>query len=255
MKGNTMAVSFKNFPDQRRRNALRLGGASVLSLLAPAAAMAAALAPITTPKVVATGLDPLHHVILQNEYMRVMRVMIRPGQSTEFHDQRLDYVNTILKGSMSRIDLLDGSKPSAVYMGGNTIRFGDHRVHPIVDEVTNTGSTIIEQIAFEIIRTSPGNFGPADRSGAKQFKLVLDKPMVRGWRLTLEPGEFTDRYVQSGPGLRVIIRGQRVIDSPPDGVGHETKVDAGDAMFTTAANRIVTNGSDGPLELIEYELL
>ena len=239
-----------NAVNQQRRTALRAASASLLCLLAPSAALAAA-----GPKVVPTGLDPLHHVILQNDYMRVMRVMIRPGQSTDFHDQRLDYVNTILKGSMSRIDLLDGTKPSQVYMGTNTIRFGDHRVHPIIDEVTNTGSAIIEQIAFEIIHTSPGQFGPSDRSGAKSFELVLDKPMVRGWRLKLEPGEFTDRYVQSGPGLRVIIRGERVIDSPPDGIGHETKVSAGDAMFTTAANRVVTNGSNDTLELIEYELL
>ncbi len=53
----------------------------------------------TQEPVVATNLEPLHHIILENKYVTVMRVLIQPGQSTQFHEQHLDYVNTHIQGS------------------------------------------------------------------------------------------------------------------------------------------------------------
>jgi hydroxyacyl-ACP dehydratase HTD2-like protein with hotdog domain len=58
--------------------------------------------------VVATDLEPLHHVILENKYVTVMRVLIQPGQSTLFHEQHLDYVNTHIAGSSVKIEYQAG---------------------------------------------------------------------------------------------------------------------------------------------------
>ncbi|WAT02137.1 hypothetical protein [Rouxiella chamberiensis] len=56
-----------------------LTGAALMTLATTSSAFAA-------EKVVATNLEPDHHVILENQYVTVMRVMIRPGQSTLFHE-------------------------------------------------------------------------------------------------------------------------------------------------------------------------
>jgi len=226
-----------------------------VALVASATLVAGSGLAIAAPKVVATAHDPLHHVIHEDQYIRLMRVMIPPGKATEFHEQHLDYVNTILQGSHVRIDKIGIPEAENVEMKTNTIRFGAHQGHSYVDKVTNVDTVVNEQVAFEIKTGTKGNFGPADRTKNPAFVLALDKPRVRGWHVVLAPGETTGQYTQSGPGVRVIVTGERMIVTPPNDIGHDVILHPKDGEVTEPGTRTITNGGDTPLEFYEYELL
>lgn len=258
--------------DRERRGALFTGASAALLAFAPLVARAADT-PTSTSNAGAVSAgttaasepdddlivpiydEPGHHVVMQNGEMRVMRVMIRPGTSTLWHAQNLTFVNTIISGSHTVIARKGEGPGKHVEMVTGSVRFGDYQRSPIVDKVSNVGTSLIHQIAFEITALAPGHYGPSDRSQVSNFSVVLDQARVRGWRLKLAPGEITQSYRQDGPGIRVVLSGARLIEKSPGELGQQVSLRHGDAMFTTPGLRTITNASEEPLELMEYELL
>lgn len=206
-------------------------------------------------KVVATNLEPDHHVILENQYLTVMRVMIPPGQSTMFHEQHLDYVNTHIDGSP--VQATYPNKPAKNFeMKSGNVKFGNHQGHSEVDKITNTGTTLNMQIAFEIKQPGPIGFGLSSRPAIPAFQQVLDAKSVNGWKVTLQPGESTHPYSQKGPGVRVFFNEGRVLEAIPGRPNRDKElwVHKGDALLTTAGEVELINGGDTPLIFNDYEL-
>ncbi|MBS0895050.1 hypothetical protein JK211_13600 [Tatumella sp. JGM130] len=206
-------------------------------------------------KVVPTHLEPLHHVILENQYLTVMRVMIPPGVSTLFHQQHLDYVNTHIDGSPVTIAYPDKPPVSSVMASGN-VKFGAHQGKQDIDKVTNTGQTVNQQVAFEIRQHGPLHFAEARRPALPQFSQVLDKPTVRGWKVTLQPGESTTPYRQHGPGVRVFFTEGHVLISEPGKPNNDREllVHKGDAFLTYPGETGITDGGDSTMIFNDYEL-
>lgn len=230
----------------------------VLSVLCATGLFALAASPAVSAaeKVVATNLEPLHHVILENQYVTVMRVMIRPGQSTLFHEQHLDYVNTHIDGSLVRSAYPDKPAKDSEMKSGN-VKFGAHQDKSETDKVTNTGTTLNHQVAFEIKQHGPQNFGGASRPTNAAFQQVLDQKTVKGWKVTLQPGESTTLYTQHGPGVRVFFTEGRLLTSIPGQPNRNKEVwlHRGDAVLTQPGEVELTNGGETPLIFNDYELL
>ena len=226
---------------------------SLLSLIV--AMLAAPSASQAAEKVVPTNLEPLHHVILENQYVTVMRVMIPPGVSTLFHEQHLDYVNTHIDGSPVTISYPDKPSVNTVMASGN-VKFGAHQGKSETDKVTNTGQTVNQQVAFEIRQHGPLHFPEARRPDLPVFHEVLDKPTVRGWKVTLQPGESTTTYQQNGPGVRVFFTEGRVLISEPDKPNRTRQlwVHKGDAFLTSPGKVEIIDGGDTPMIFNDYEL-
>jgi hypothetical protein len=206
-------------------------------------------------EIVATNLEPYHHVILENKYVTVMRVMIPAGKTTLFHEQHLDYVNTHIDGSTVKISYLDKPAADSEMKSGN-VKFGAHQDVHEVDKVQNTSSHLNMHVAFEIKKIGPQHFGNTSRPDTLVFQNVLDKKTVRGWKVTLQAGETT-AYTQYGPGVRVFFTEGRLLVNIPGKINRnrEIWVHKGDAMLTTGGRVELTNGGDTPLVFNDYELL
>ncbi|MDR3432757.1 MAG: hypothetical protein P4L95_12780 [Rouxiella aceris] len=207
-------------------------------------------------EVVATNLEPYHHVILENKYVTVMRVMIPAGKTTLFHEQHLDYVNTHIDGSTVEISYLDKPTADSEMKSGN-VKFGAHQDVHEVDKVKNTSSHLNMHVGFEIKKIGPQHFGNTSRPDTSAFQNVLDKKTVRGWKVTLQAGETTTAYTQYGPGVRVFFTEGRLLVNIPGKINRnkEIWVHKGDAMLTNAGRIELTNGGDMPLVFNDYELL
>lgn len=229
-----------------------------LSALLTAGSLALCAIPASqaAEQVVATNLEPLHHVILENQYVTVMRVMLRPGQSTLFHEQHLDYVNTHVNGSLVHISYPDKPAKDTEMKSGN-VKFGAHQGKSETDKVTNSGTTLNHQVSFEIKQAGPLHFGGATRPDIPQFQPVLDQKTVKGWKVTLQPGESTTLYTQHGPGVRVFFSEGRLLASVPGQPNRnkEIWIHRGDAMLTQPGKIELTNGGETPLVFNDYELL
>ena len=232
-----------------------LGGLCVLTLVIfHGGNVQAATHKPDSSEIVETAQDTYHHVIFENEDIRLMRVIIPPHGKTRWHRQSLDYVNTPIVGTTIHTDSL--SEPSK----DGTMKAGEVRYLPYsqksdVDQVINTGDTVNSQVTFEIKRKGVGHFGPADRANSQAFRMILDKPVVRGWHVHLEPGQSTGDYTQSGPGVRVFLIGGRLMTREKGAVAFsEQHLNQADAQVLAKGTFEVINGGMEPLDYNEYEL-
>jgi hypothetical protein len=199
--------------------------------------------------------EPRHHLLLQNEFVRIVRVVIPPGESTMWHEHNFDYGVLFVNGTKVHVDTT--ANPQGV--DGNTVTksftytpyAGKHFVHRVHD----TEATINHQLAFEIIPPLPIGFAVSDRTAAPQYKLEMDNDRIRVWRLQLAPGDEAGLITQKAPGIRFVLSGDRLIETHADGKVNEINLRSGEfAWLPGAASRSLTNVGAAPLELLEIEL-
>ena len=210
---------------------------------------------VAAPAAVAASDEPHHHVIYDDTDLRIMRVMIPPGTATGWHKHAHDFVVTVLRGSQTRTETEGEAEAAIGEMVTDAVTFGAYGEKAIVHRIANTSTWLNHQLTFEILTRQPMGYGPADRGGVPDFVPLLQNARLKAWRLKLAPGAVAAPVVQSGPGVRVILAGDRIIDTPPHGTATETDIRAGDAAYLAPATRSVANAGNGPLDLIEFELL
>jgi hypothetical protein len=197
-----------------------------------------------------------HHVLFQNEFVRIFRVVIAPGDATLWHEHNFDFGVVFVNGSKVRADL--PTEPHGTEATLATKRFiffpydGKHFVH----RVNNIDPTAINhQLAFELISPRPIGFGVSDRSAAPEYKLEVDNDRIRMWRLQLASGQTAAAITQKAPGIRFILSGDRFIEAHSEGPTNEISTTPGDYTWLPgAASRSIANVGATPLELIEIEL-
>jgi quercetin dioxygenase-like cupin family protein len=199
--------------------------------------------------------EPYHHVVLQNEYVRVLRVLIPPGKSTLWHEHNFDYVVLAVNGTKVQVEVPTSPQATAGTMVTKSLTFTNYAGKHFVHRVANTDTVVNHQLDFEIIPPSPGGFGVSDRSGVPQYKMEIDNDRIRAWRIQLAPGEIADLITQKAPGVRFVLSGDRVVETDADGQVKEIAVKSGDfAWLPSGASRSLTNAAASPLELVEVEL-
>jgi hypothetical protein len=200
--------------------------------------------------------EPRHHVLLQNEFVRIVRVVIPPGESTLYHEHNFDYGVLFVNGTKVHVDTVAAPQGN----DGNTVTnafiymtyAGKHFVHRVHN--TDAGA-INHQLAFEIIPPNPVGFALSDRSAAPQYKMEMDNERIRVWRLQLAPGAIAAQVTQKAPGIRFVLSGERIIETRSDGHVKEISTKPGDfAWLPGAASRSISNGGATQLELLEIEL-
>lgn len=199
--------------------------------------------------------EPHHHLVFQNDLVRVLRVLIPPGESTLWHEHNFDYIVLTLHGSKVRIEVAKDPQATVGTMETKSLRFVKYAGQHFVHRVANTDTVLNHQIDFEIIPPSPGGFGLSDRSAAVQHKMELDNDRIRAWRIQLAPGEIANTIMQKAPGLRFVLSGDRILETNAEGQVMEITVRAGDfAWLPGGTSRSLTNAGSSSLELVEVEL-
>lgn len=94
--------------------------------------------------------EPHHHVVLQNQYVRVLDVLFRPGDPSLFHTHSNDNVSVALSGDYTKSQTLGGewSEPAQVIHGA--VAF--HKAHgqPYTHRVGSAGEKPFHVIDVEI---------------------------------------------------------------------------------------------------------
>jgi quercetin dioxygenase-like cupin family protein len=199
--------------------------------------------------------EPRHHVVFQNDLVRVLRVLIPPGDSTLWHEHNFDIFVLALYGSKIRVEVAKDPNATEGRMESKSLRFVKYAGQHFVHRVANTDTVVNHQVDFEIIPPSPSGFSVSDRSAAPHYKMEIDNDRIRAWRIGLEPGEIASTIVQKAPGLRFVLSGDRVLETNAQGQVNEIGVRPGDfAWLPGGASRSLSNAGAASLELIEVEL-
>jgi quercetin dioxygenase-like cupin family protein len=193
--------------------------------------------------------EPLHTMMLKNDYVEVMRVIIAPGQSSMLHTHSHDRLAINLSESTVREDV-PGRKlsPMLVTHAGDIlapVRASQSFTH----RVKNAGNTIFEVVDIELLKRPDG---PAAESIATP---AAENTGFRAYKWNLAPGISTPEHTHTRPYLIIAATPMQLVMKAPDGGSMEHPVKAGDSHWidSKVTHTLTNNGNQAGL-IVEVEL-
>lgn len=197
--------------------------------------------------------EPHHRPKFVNEVVRVLDVEVLPGEATMYHTHSLDYPYVMLSTSLLKNEI-PGKPRSDLNIMAGLIGYYRASQGAYTHRFTNVDSQPFRAIGIELLTRSALGSGAAPLSESLGIKKVLDNDRVRGYRLTLAPGESIGPLTLPGRSVRV-AQSAGVIEQSVNG-GELTKVSLALAQFEwrdTAAAYVLKNVGETTMELVEFE--
>ncbi len=96
--------------------------------------------------------EPHHHPKFQNQYVRVMDVVLAPGESSYFHKHTYDSVAVILSNSTSQNQLVGEEWGGPRSMTVGQVGFTEDSKKPRLHRLKNVGNTTLHIVDLDILR-------------------------------------------------------------------------------------------------------
>lgn len=94
--------------------------------------------------------EPHHRVIFENQYVRVLDVVLKPGETTLFHRHSIDNVPVILTDADNRTQFA-GKDWGPTPAKAKSVGFIPGAAKPYVHRINNQGSTVFHVIDIEVL--------------------------------------------------------------------------------------------------------
>jgi quercetin dioxygenase-like cupin family protein len=198
---------------------------------------------------VAVGDEPQHHVVFQNEYVRVIRAVFPTGYVTLFHTHSADNVAVTIEGGKIRTELKgEQPKDSEVVAGGVSFARASY-----THRISNIGATTVRFIDAEILAALSGAAASSVGDELQGRKLVSENARARIYRVTLAAGKSTGSHTSAMGCLEVAVRGGRITRSQGKD-GKTVEVSPGDFVWRAPGTAHTTkNAGQSIYEAIEIE--
>jgi hypothetical protein len=146
----------------------------------------------TMEEILEVGMEPRHKVVLQNDFVRALRVSFPPNDTTLAHRHAEDslyfFLVNVPGGQLEVVNHVQGSAPACDCMGFGEVRYGTHRTDkPLVHKITNRTDRTMLCIDAEVLRSPPVT--AAIPLVADKHELIKTRDKCRVYKLTLKPGE------------------------------------------------------------------
>jgi len=130
--------------------------------------------------------EPRHKNVFENDYLRILDVHIRPGDTTLYHRHALPSVIVMLSSVETGSQLLGGSPSSGKSRNGNTWYAG-YGEKPIVHRVWNQDSKMFHVMDIELfLENAAEKMNPLNDEA---FKLVFQEKGVNAYSMNLLPSK------------------------------------------------------------------
>jgi quercetin dioxygenase-like cupin family protein len=202
--------------------------------------------------------EPSHHLVLENETVRVFKVEVAPRSATLMHRHRHDYFSTSL-GDAHVSNEVEGKSPVEVKFSDGETRFvAGNFVHI----ARNLSDKPFRNVTIELLQDEKAHQAASrwpEESGEKTFpggrsKILFVKDGVRVSEVNLEPGAIVPSHHHDGPHLLVAVSDLDV-RSDVDGSGPMPgKFKAGDTKWLPGGyTHTLTNVGKEPARFITLE--
>jgi quercetin dioxygenase-like cupin family protein len=94
--------------------------------------------------------EPHHHLVFANQYVRVLEVIVKPGETTLFHKHSLDNVAVILTGTALR-NQVPGQEWTERPTKDGSVGFAAGTAKPYVHRISNAGSAVFHVLDIQIL--------------------------------------------------------------------------------------------------------
>jgi hypothetical protein len=216
--------------------------------------LAACLPPATAgdPAPVPVRLEPHHHLVLENAYIRLYDVQISPGSPTLYHRHAAASVFVQLNESRSASQELGEAPTAGQLVAAGTARFAAYNEKPVTHRAFALGPKASHTLMIELLR-KPAEVDlarPADRSG---LQLAWEHPQVRLYRLHLRTHQTCPLPADGCAHLLIAITGPIIADPSPAPRPRELRAEEY-AFFAPGTALWVQNRGDSASDCILLEL-
>lgn len=219
------------------------------------AVLAACLLAAQNPVPVPISQEPRHHLILENEKVKVYDVTVAPHDQTLLHQHDHDYVFVTLGDSDIENRVL-GKAPVELKLKDGETKFSKG---PFAHIAVNLADTPFHNITIEILPTQPsGSLPPALMYDARGLTsdLLFDQPIVRGWLYTMDPGAGLPLHEHTTDHLDVLLTDATIRNEVLGEPTTETQRKRGEVVFVpvnSSYKHAFTNVGRTPVKFIEIE--
>ena len=214
--------------------------------------LAACAAQASTPVAVLIEQEPVHRLVLQNEYVRVFEIRLPPGDATLWHVHLHDGVAVGLSDATIEDQPKDG-EVKIIRLHPGEVAFGatpTARTH----RVRNVGETTFHIVYIELL-TPHGVSTDRTDSAAPDPRIVIENDRVRALRRILVPGESTAMHTHASMGLGVLVTAGRLEISTAEAAAKTLDLKAGAVQWIEpGTTHRLKNVGDAPVEIVDIEL-
>ena len=209
----------------------------------------------TPDGVVPITAEPDHKIRFDNGRVRMYEVVLPKGKATLMHEHRADSFTVFFRTAEVTNEPHGGGKPVVFNRTPGFVGFNSTAKGPYSHRVIASGETMFHVIAMELLSSTPAGSAITTQRPGPAFKVALENPRGRAYRITLAPGESTETFTRpAGSALFAISAGR--ISEAVDGKSVRLW-DFEPAHFRTFENSekvSMKNESSTPVELVEIEV-
>jgi len=203
--------------------------------------------------VVAITVEPEHKIRFDNGRVRMYEVKASKGKATLMHEHRADSFNVFFRAAQITNERY-GEQPVVVNISAGQVGFASTAKGPYSHRVSVSGDETFHVMALELMSPPAVPSTTVPRPGSA-FKVALENPRGRVYRITLAPGETTDVFTRP-PGTAVFaISTGRISENIEGGSARLWDFDSGHFKWVDTNQRLtVKNEGMTPIELVEVEV-
>ena len=220
-----------------------------------------AFAQVLPPPTIEITAEPNHHLMFENEQVRVFKVQLAPHAAMIVHNHRHDYFFTVLGESHIENDVVGKPPALRTFHDGETFFVpGDfaHKAKNLSDQTFQVVAVELMQNDKAQIEHKWGVNGDDDRGlhilhgGTQDILFVKDG--VRASDLELQPGGVVPKHHHSGPHLVVAVTDLDLRSDIQGQAPVHVQLKAGEVAWTKAgATHTLTNIGQQNAKLITLE--
>ncbi len=191
--------------------------------------------------------EPSHHLVFENEYVRVFNVTVAPKATTLVHRHNHDYLFVTL-GDTDVVNARVGEKPVPLHLNDGEVRFtpgnfahaaineSDHPFHNITIELLKPSSAVTT--------CAEGCFGPSCRGLCPETKKLISSDQWIVSQVTLPPSARLEKHTHANPHFVVPVSGLDLVQQT-DSASNAIKRSVGEVGWVPAGvtHTLINNSS------------
>ena len=196
--------------------------------------------------------EPHHHLQYESKFVRVLDVVIRPGDTTLFHVHADRHAGVVIGGARTWTHVIGGRDSTYAANAIGTLSDNTGDALPFTHRVANIDTVDFHLVLGQFLAAS-GIASPVIASDGT-LQLVRETARGRMYRVTLAPGQSTSSHRHAQPGLTIQVTAGTVVWDGDAVAARSAESRAGAWWWRDAGHsHVLRNVGPLPIQLVEID--